>query len=262
MIEDCIEISDCEEKLSPYIGNVKLLSEIVLSRDEVDILGALIKKEISVDIKQGIEHLENKSPISLACFLVWKGILDYTGGDYWSSIENSIGISDPNTQNRLGDLFIKFLKSNSLLYFEVKDAHKNIIPILFHGMIPNYCLNEYFEDILLPLFEDLTYLDVENEIKFWLKIYRQNNIENVNLKEEFNSLDTETYDKYELFESLVAVWDDFEKIKELEMKVYDTNQLNSLVQDISNYEIKKQIRIDLQKRILDLEKNIGEIKNK
>jgi hypothetical protein len=72
------------------------------------------------------------------------------------------------------------------MYFEVKDyeivhAHRNVTPILAHGMIPNYCLNEYFENILYPFFKDIRYPDDENEIKFWLKNQREKNKElNIN----------------------------------------------------------------------------------
>ena len=77
MIEECITISECEKKLSFSVANIKLVGEIALSQDEVDKLGALIKKEISLSNKQEIEYFYNKFSISLSCFLVWKGILDY-----------------------------------------------------------------------------------------------------------------------------------------------------------------------------------------
>jgi len=263
MIEECITISECEKKLSFSVANIKLVGQIALSQDEVDKLGALIKKEISLPNKQEIEYFCNKFSISLACFLVWKGILDYKEGDYWTSIKDSIGISDPNLLNRIGDMFIEFLKSNSLMYFEIKDAHKNITPILAHGMIPNYCLNEYFEDILLPLFEELTYPDDINEIKFWLNNKRQNNFEITNIEEEINSIDIrEISQKKVLYESLVAIWDEFEKIKKLENNSYNVNQLNYLIQELSEYQKKKLIRTDIQRRILNGEQNIRELENK
>ncbi|GFO97599.1 hypothetical protein ig2599ANME_1804 [groundwater metagenome] len=259
MIEDCTEISDCEKKLSPLVRNVNLLSEIALSRNEVDKLGALIKKEISADIKQGIEHLEKKFPTCLACFLVWKGILDYRDGDYWSTIRNSIGISDPNTQNTLGDIFIKSLKLNSLMHFDIKGAHKNITPILAHGMIPNSCLNEYFENILLPLVEELTYLDDDREIKFWLKSRRQNDNEINNIDDEVNKLNPqreEIYRKKTRYESLIAIWDEHEKIKELEGQAGDLNELNSLLEGLSDYYKKKQINANLQNEIFGIEEDL------
>lgn len=263
MIEECITISECEKKLSFSVANIKLVGEIALSQDEVDKLGALIKKEISLSNKQEIEYFYNKFSISLSCFLVWKGILDYKEGDYWTSIKDSIGISDPNLLNRIGDMFIKFLKSNSLMYFEIKDAHKNITPILAHGIIPNYCLNEYFEDILLPLFEELIYPDNVNEIIFWLENKRQKNFEIVNIEEEIDSLEIREISLKKVFyESLVATWDEFEKIKKLENNSYNVNQLNFLIQELSEHETKKQIRTDIQRRILKFEDNIRELENK
>ena len=263
MIEACITISECEKKLFFSVANIKLVGEIALSQDEVDKLGALIKQEIYLSNKQEIEYFYDKFSISLSCFLVWKGILDYKEGDYWTSIKDSIGISDPNLLNRIGDMFIKFLKSNSLMYFEIKDAHKNITPILAHGIIPNYCLNEYFEDILLPLFEELIYPDNVNEIIFWLENKRQKNFEIVNIEEEIDSLEIpEISLKKVFYESLVATWDEFEKIKKLQNNSYNVNQLNSLIQELSEYETKKQIRTDIQRRILKFEDNIRELENK
>ncbi len=263
MIEDCAEISECEKKLSLNITTDRLIGEITLSNDDINKLSVLINEIISYDIRKGIQILETKFPTCTACFLVWKGILDYRDGDYWSSIKNSIGISDPNIQTRIGQMFIEFLKLNSLLYFEVKDAHKNITPILAHGMIPNYCLHEYFENVLFPFFEEMTYPDDENEIKFWLKNQREKNNEITNIEEEVESLKINEFSQKKIFyESLVSSWDELDKIKELELNIPDINQLNSLLQAFSDYETKKQIKMNIQQKILELEEKIRELEGK
>lgn len=254
MIEGCTEISDCEKKLFPHVRNVNLLSEIVLSPIEVNKLGALIKKEIYLDVKQGLEHIENKYPTCLACFLVWKGILNYRDGDYWSAIRKSLGISDPNIQNRLGDIFIEYLKTNSLMSFEIRISLKNITPILAHGIIPNSCLNEYFENILYPLYEELTYPENDNEIKFWLQNCRRNNTE-INNNEEIS-------DKMARYKSLTDIWDEYEKIKELERQGGDLNELRSLLEEHSNYYDKKQKKDNLEKEIVNFEDFLEHYKEK
>src|SRR5665811_344959 len=103
MLEDCTNISECEKTLSLKIGKDMLIGQIALSYNDIDKLSELIKKVISDDRIHGIQNLKTKFPTCTACFLVWKGILEYKGGDYWSSISNSIGI-DTNDQKGFGCL--------------------------------------------------------------------------------------------------------------------------------------------------------------
>lgn len=253
MIEECGDILECESKLSPIIQKISLLGEIPLSAEEVDKLGTFIKEQILDDIQKGTKFLETETPTCLSCFLVWKGILDYRDGDYWSAIKDSVGLSDPNWQVRWGKIFIDFLESNRLPSFDIKDAHRYVTPLLIHGMIPNSCLDEYFEKILKSGLTDSA--DPE-EIRS-LEKRRKANEEITDIEEEIKKLQDnkkQISSKLNRYRSLIKIWDDLDKIKALEQKIGDPDELASLPEYPLKYKNKKNSEIqDIQKRFEELE---------
>jgi hypothetical protein len=259
MIEECENIIECESKLSLIIQKVKLLGEIHLSVEEVNKLGAFIKEQISENIQKCTEFLRSNTPTCLACFLIWKGILDYRDGDYWSAIKDSIGLSDPNWQVKLGEIFTDFLKSNGFPDFDVPDAHRYVTSILMHGMIPDSCLDEYFEKILIPIvnheFSDPT---DNNEIIFFLKTRRENNKSIKDIEKEIKKLKTEENQissKLSQVRSLIKIWDYLNEIEELEKKAGNLNELASLPENPLEYiNQKKLVKQNLEKEIEELEK--------
>ena len=259
MIEECKDLLECENRLSSVIPKINLLGEIPLSTEEIDKLGAFIKEQISENIQKGTEFLKTKMPTCLACFLVWKGIFDYSDGDYWSGFREFAGLSDPNWQAKWGKIFINFLETNGLLSFDnIKDAHHYVTPILMHGMIPNSCLDEYFEKILLPMVKrDLTDPTDRKEISFLLKIRREDDNERHAIEKKIGELRAKKgpiSSKLKRVRSLIKIWDDLGKIRALEEKVGNRDELAFLPEDPLEYESKKNSAIQkLQKSIEKLE---------
>lgn len=258
MLEDLTEISESEKRLSSNIRNDRLIGEIALSQDDIVKLSALINKIISSDIRQGIQLLETKFPTCTACFLVWKGILDYIGGDYWSSIRNSIGISDPNVQNKLGDIFIGFLNLNKLPSFMIEDSLTYVTPILMHGMIPNSYLYEYFEKILIPLSDDLTNPD---DINSWLQNRRKDNADLIKIKLEIDEQIAQKNmieSKLSQTESLINIWDELQKIRDLEVQAGDPSEFDSVPEGLSKDRNRIQSEIqNIQNKIEIIEDKIS-----
>jgi len=259
MIGECEDILECESKLPPIIQKISLLGEIPLSSEEVDKLGTFIKEQNLDDIQKGTKFLKTETPTCLSCFLVWKGILDYRDGDYWSAIKDSVGLSDPNWQGRWGKIFIDFLKFNRLPSFDIKDAHRRYVtPILIHGMIPNSCLDEYFEKILdLMVNRELTDPTDHTEISFLLETYREDNEKRKLTEEEIKKLQTENKQissKLLGYRSLIKIWGNLDEIKTLEREVGDRGELAPLPEDPLECKNKKNSEMeDIQKRIGDLE---------
>jgi len=259
MIEECNDILDCERKLSPIIQKVSLLGEIILSSEEVDKLGNLITEQILENIQKGTEFLKTKTPTCFACFLVWKGILDYRDGDYWSGFREFAGLSDPDWQAKWGKIFINFLESNGLSSFDnIKDAHRYVTPILMHGMIPNSCLDEYFKNILLPMVkQDLTDSTDLRGISFLLKIRREDDNERYAIEKKTRELRAKKgliSSRLTRVSSLIKIWDDLDKIKALEEKVGNRDEVASLPEEPFEYKSKKNSAIQkLQKQIEKLE---------
>ena len=257
MIEECEDILECENKLSPIIQEISLLGEIPLSVEEVDKLGTFIKEQISDDIQKGTKFLKTETPTCVACFLVWKGILDYRGGDYWSAVKDSVGLSDPNWQGKWGKIFIDFLESNRLPSFDIKGAHRYVTPLLMHGMIPNSYLDEYFEKIIDPMVGKQTDPTDLKEISFLLGTQREDNEAIKTIEEEIEKLQDnkkQISSKLIKYRSLIKIWDDLDEIKTLEREVGDHGELASLPEDPLEYKNKKNSEIQgTQKRIEELE---------
>jgi len=177
-----------ENILSEKVKNVYLIGEIDLSINEIDELSDLIKGIVSDDVERGTNFLRFKTPNCLAYFLVEKGIFDYSNGDFWSGVEDSISLSGPNWQIVWGDFFINYLKSKRLPFLEIEDAHKYVSNILFHGIIPNYCLDEYFSDVVLQLVGNELNIFSREEINFNLKYRRNNENERMLIKNKIDEL--------------------------------------------------------------------------
>jgi hypothetical protein len=96
--------------------------------------------------------IEDKYPVSFSFFLVLIGIDHYKGGEFWPAVWNTINFSQKTSrQIEWGKLFIEVLNKHKLPNFEDEKAFKYVTPILGHGGIPNYCLPDFFEKLLLPI---------------------------------------------------------------------------------------------------------------
>jgi len=190
VIENCSNILQCEHKLSKEAQNVSLLGEIPLSPEDLDHLATLIRQAISPDISAGTRFLERKVPTCLACFLVWMGTSGYRDGDYWSAVRESTGlVEDPNWERKWGRIFLNFLKTNDLPCFEIKGGLTYVTPILAHGGIPNSCLDEFFEKVLLPMVHrDLSDPTDPEEIIHELIVRREDDEERAEVERQYDDL--------------------------------------------------------------------------
>ena len=131
-----------------------------------------ISKEIKIDINDCTKFLKIFAPTSLACYLVWNGILYYRKGNFWTSVEQNTGLFGPNLESKWGNIFLRFLKSHKLPIFKTKDSHIYVTNILIQGTIPNSCLLEYYDKVLHPLVTKELISSDPNEINFLLKNWR------------------------------------------------------------------------------------------
>ena len=111
-----------------------------------------------------------------------------------------------------------------------------------HGMIPNSCLDEYFEKILLPMVkQDLTDPTDRKEISFLLKIRREDDNERHAIKKDIRELRVKKgliSNKLKRVRSLINIWDDLDKIRALDEKVVNRDELASLPEDPLEYKSK------------------------
>jgi hypothetical protein len=103
--------------------------------------------------------------------LVFKGHEEYKSGDFWSSVWESLNLlKSTKWQREWGEVFIEFLKENKLPSFDIGGGHCYVTPILVHGGIPNYCLNDFFQNLLVPIVLGQLEVDITNTdeiIKEW-----------------------------------------------------------------------------------------------
>jgi len=190
MIEGCSNLLQCEARLCEEIHNVDLLGQTALSPEDLDHLGTLIRQRISPNISEGTRFLGREAPTCLTCFLVWTGIVGYRDGDYWSAVRESTGLVEgPNWERRWGQIFLDFLETNDLPRFDIEGGLTYVTPILTHGGIPNSCLSEYFEKVLLPLIQrDLIDPTDLEEIIHELAILREDNRERLGVEQRYSNL--------------------------------------------------------------------------
>ncbi|AEF95227.1 hypothetical protein Desca_2393 [Desulfotomaculum nigrificans CO-1-SRB] len=147
MLEKCNSINECENVLLASLGDIRYLGEVDFTFDDIKKLSELIKQIITAGEDYGIILLKSV-PACLSFYLIGKGILSYSGGDYWSSIIDELGISDSSKQYVLGAVFLKFIKRYGLYNLRLKGAHTYVAPILLHGGLPQSCYKEFYEQIV------------------------------------------------------------------------------------------------------------------
>ncbi len=151
MLEMCVSLVDCERVLIEEFRSVTFLGEIELSSEDVQRLNALIITELDPDPKLGLKLLRHRAPASIAAFLVWQGIIGYGEGDYWTSALRAIGLDEPRWQQEFGEAFISFLRRMDLPDLPIKDALRFVTPILLHGGIPQKCLDQFFDHVIMDM---------------------------------------------------------------------------------------------------------------
>lgn len=144
-------LRDFEHLLSPMFREVSLIGEIPLSdNEEIQIEAALRELLRFSGPGKATQFLREEAQCTLACFLVWKGIRGYREGDYWTEVCNSVGLPRANWHTRWGAIFEDVLRRFELAKFSDTGGHRFVTPILIHGGIPDYCLDDFFERLLWP----------------------------------------------------------------------------------------------------------------
>jgi len=244
MLEGCSNILECEEVLVSNLENINLIGDIVLSPEDTCKLSDFISKRSLIDINDCTKFLKVSAPTSLACYLVWNGILYYHEGDFWTQIEKNTGLSDPNWQSKWGNIFLHVLKNHKLPIFETQDAHKYVTNILIQGTIPNSCLCEYYDKILYPLVTKELISSDPSEINFLLKNLRDYEFKRLEKESQIRKLEDIKNDyilKIGRINSIIDLWDEFEGLQLLRSNIESVNEPN--IDEIVNLRNKTELEI-------------------
>ncbi len=144
-------MDEIESSIAEFLGAADLLGDLPLTEADSDALAAHIRGRIEQEgVVPGTRRLRERAPCSVACFLVLRGIYGYREGDFWGSVEQAVGRPLPNARTDWGRILEEVLARYQLPPFADSGGHRYVTPILAHGGVPNYCLNDFFDRLLIP----------------------------------------------------------------------------------------------------------------
>jgi len=190
MLEECQDLPTCEIILSEAVKSVGLLGEIPHSDKDVDLLANFVCQKITPSISRGTAYLKTTTPTCFVYFLVGMGRFYDKQVGYWPIVEEKVGKLDINWRAKWGKIFIQYLEDNDLPKFSEEEGLAYVTPILGHTCIPDCCIDEYFEQVVVPLINHdlLNPLDRE-EILHDLKVRRKNNASRLELEKKTKQYD-------------------------------------------------------------------------
>ena len=151
MLENCATIDSCEALLSEQVHLFGLLGQIPFTNNDFEMLCTFVSKEFSFSTNGEFESEIVNYPATLSCYLVLRGIFNYSEGAYWKSIHDDIKEFNTAKSQLLGKAFLRFIERNKLFYVEIPKSLKYVTPILMHGIIPQEQVQEYFDKVIYPL---------------------------------------------------------------------------------------------------------------
>ncbi|WP_240695808.1 sigma-70 family RNA polymerase sigma factor [Candidatus Chloroploca sp. Khr17] len=148
-----------ERQFHSQIQTVSLIGELPLTLELLDELGAALAELIQRhDFTQASRIIRTRYPHCLAVFLVLQGVFHYDQGSYWPSVHERLfatGTRAGPLEAEWGQFFLEFLAQQGLANFATLERSlRYVTPILLHGGIPQYCLNDYFQ-LIFVRFDDL-----------------------------------------------------------------------------------------------------------
>jgi len=160
MLEKARSWSERESILRSELEGKTLLGQVNITPEDLKILGREIGRELERRSEDDAgRFLSANAPLSVAVFLAWCGIKDYREGNFWGGVMRRLGMDKAGhsrkirLQRVLGELFRQALEKNGLEGFPwlAEHGHKYVTPILAHGGIPDYCLGDFFDNLVIPM---------------------------------------------------------------------------------------------------------------
>ena len=156
-------LKDWESWIVPQVRQVELLGEIPITAEECAQLGQSLRLRLkALGLAEAARVIRQRYPSAFAVYLVAQGIYGYRGGDYWGEVCQVTGLPPGNTW-RWGRLFEDILADLGLPQFpdlREQGAQRYVSLILAHGGIPNYCLPDFFKNMLQPSVLRAQYADM------------------------------------------------------------------------------------------------------
>lgn len=136
-------LSDYQVELEHTVATVTLLGQLPYDEKDLEALRGLFADRCQVDGPAWKRSFRGYG-LALALYLVLEGVYSYKRGDYWTRPSEVLGLTTPVRRSHIGDLFHETLEQAGLPTFGQLGGHIYVAPILAHGGIPNYCLDDFF----------------------------------------------------------------------------------------------------------------------
>lgn len=253
VLETCVSLGDCERVLFERLRKVKFIGEVELSSADLQKLTNLIATELAPNPKRGLRLLKQKAPASIAAFLVWQGIMEYKEGDYWTPALQAIGLEETRWQQELGKAFIKFLRRMDMPVFPIEGALRFVTPILLHGGIPQKCLDQFFDDVIMDMLEFK--LVTGDDITDHLNSLREDEKTRVALEKELEILKEKELDCRKGLEDLASLINLRQQTAKVEETIDASPDWRQIPEDYETYRLEKLRELeDINGQISELQR--------
>ncbi|HDZ62894.1 MAG TPA: hypothetical protein ENH40_07115, partial [Nitrospirae bacterium] len=150
-----MDLIDENKRIEKELKGKRLICELAFDRSDFD--------QWRLHLPQGFKAWNY--PFVAAAMTVGIGVYEYEQGDYWHAFP---WLTKPGDQSRWGNKFEIFLEKHETLetFKSLRESgHRYIAPILAHGGIPLYCLQDFF----LLLTDNMDYEQSSNDFIEFLK---------------------------------------------------------------------------------------------
>ncbi|UUX92633.1 RecQ family ATP-dependent DNA helicase [Methanoplanus endosymbiosus] len=235
LFENCDDLKSIEKLLLEEIKEVKLIGQIPFTDNDYDKLCDLISNNLSNKDHNTFKENILKYRASVCFYLVWNGIYNYDDGKYWEPVFSDIYGFSIQKETDLGELFLRFINDNDLLTVNLNYSKKYLTQILFHGLIPEKMIGEYYDKIISDLYynELINPLD-KNEIAHWLEENRiiQKSLDDL---DEFKGLKKETKSCLKGLIPEDKIEDINFRLKEIENQIEIKSDVIKSLRDVEEY---------------------------
>ncbi len=159
MLEETKSWPQREEIIRSELEGKALLGQVNITEQDLEHLARDLRLELQRRSEGDAKRfLKANAPLSTAVFLVWCGIKYYRAGNFWDGALRLMGLegaapAETNKARRvLGEVFRHAVSESRLESFPrlAEHGHRYVTPILAHGGIPDYCLDDFFEHLIIP----------------------------------------------------------------------------------------------------------------
>lgn len=136
-------IDQLEQLLRKRLAGRRLIAEVGLDAPLFEDLTTAMEQLLRT---RTIDYVARNYPFVFMAFLVGHGVYNYEKGNFWGRMPVS------GVENSAGPIFAQRLRSSRLEDFDdlvaQDNATKYVAPILAHGGIPKYCLDDFFNVVI------------------------------------------------------------------------------------------------------------------